>query len=92
MLLVTARKELPECPREIPWSFIAPYEAQVQRNHGQTLEHLAERGGLDPSEIRCAVEGKGLFDERTMSTEWPARSKRDIAWLIAAVSITGEGA
>lgn len=31
----------------IPWSSIAPFENQAQRNHcGQTLEHLAGRGGL----------------------------------------------
>ena len=30
----------------IPWSVIAPHEAQCQKNHGQSLERLAERGGL----------------------------------------------
>lgn len=38
----------------IPWSVIAPCEAQAKRNHDQTLERLAERGGLDSGEA-CAV-------------------------------------
>jgi len=35
----------------IPWVVIAPCDRQCQRNHGrQTLEHIAERGGLGVSE------------------------------------------
>lgn len=30
----------------IPWDLIAPHEQQAQRNHGQSLKRLAERGGL----------------------------------------------
>lgn len=30
----------------IPWAAIAPHEQQAQKNHGQTLARLAERGGL----------------------------------------------
>jgi hypothetical protein len=30
----------------IPWSILAPHEAQAQRNHQQSLERLASRGGL----------------------------------------------
>jgi hypothetical protein len=41
----------------IPWASIAPYDGQAQRNHSQTLERLAERGGLDVHEalhvMRC---------------------------------------
>ena len=35
----------------IPWSVIASHEAQAQRNHDQTLQRLAERGGLSPCEL-----------------------------------------
>jgi hypothetical protein len=35
----------------IPWSIIAPHEEQARRNHGgQSLDRLAQRGGLDPIE------------------------------------------
>ena len=30
----------------IPWESIAPHEAQALKNHGQSLEKLASRGGL----------------------------------------------
>lgn len=34
----------------IPWSVIAPHERQARTNHDQTLERLAQRHGLDPTE------------------------------------------
>lgn len=43
---------------EIPWGFIAPHEAQAQRNHGQTLERLAQRGGLAAPEAIDIIEGR----------------------------------
>lgn len=70
------RKAHPECPRSIPWDRIAPHEAQAKHNHDQTLERLAQRGGLGPGEIRCAVEGVRL---RTRTYD----EGRDTAWLIA---------
>lgn len=47
------------CPRSVPWSFVAPHEAQARANHDQTLERLAERGGLSPSELVAVVRGEG---------------------------------
>ena len=35
----------------IPWDILAPHEARALRNHGQTLEQLAARGGLGWVEI-----------------------------------------
>jgi hypothetical protein len=46
--------------RSVPWRFIETHRAQAERNHGQTLERLAERGGLTPAEMLCAIEGKSL--------------------------------
>ena len=45
----------------IPWSLIAPHEARAQRNHSQTLERLAERGGLSAFEAVCCLTDKDLF-------------------------------
>lgn len=42
----------------IPWALIEPFERQAKANHGQTLERLAERGGLSPGEALAIVEGK----------------------------------
>ena len=43
----------------IPYNIIAPHEAQAMRNHGgQTLQRLAERGGLDWTEILAVLHDK----------------------------------
>jgi len=39
----------------IPWEMIAPYEGQALANHGQSLEDLARRGGLDPAEALAVL-------------------------------------
>jgi hypothetical protein len=45
-----------DCPLDVPWSLVAPHEEQALRNHGQTLERLAERGGLSPAELVAVLE------------------------------------
>lgn len=47
------------CPRSVPWAFVAPHEQQAKLNHSQTLERLAQRGGLSPSELVAVVRGEG---------------------------------
>lgn len=42
----------------LPWSLIAPHEAQAIKNHGQTLERLAERGGLGFAEAAAILEDR----------------------------------
>ena len=37
-------------PIYVPWCIFIGHERQVDKNHGQTLERLAERGGLHPTE------------------------------------------
>lgn len=44
----------------IPWAMIAPHEAQARKNHDQTLERLAQRGGLSPAEALCVMDGTSL--------------------------------
>ena len=45
--------------RFVPWSLVAPHEAQAMRNHGgQDLKRLAERGGLAPSELVAVIEDR----------------------------------
>jgi len=48
----------PEAPESVPWRLLAPHEAQALKNHGQTLERLAERGGLCLSEIVAVLEDR----------------------------------
>jgi len=47
------------CPESVPWSLLAPHEKQAWRNHSQTLERLAARGGLAVSEMVWIIEGRG---------------------------------
>lgn len=47
------------CPSSIPWEAIAPYDGQAKYNHGgQSLERLAERGGLSPLEAYLVMTGR----------------------------------
>jgi hypothetical protein len=46
------------CPRAIPWDLIAPFEAQALINHDQSLQRLAERGGLSPDEMLAVMENR----------------------------------
>lgn len=57
----TARWEALGCPRSVPWSLLAPHEAQALANHDQTLERLAQRGGLSPFEMVLVIEDKRLY-------------------------------
>lgn len=45
-------------PTSVPWDWIARFSGQCKINHYQTLEHLAERGGLSPQEMWAVVHGK----------------------------------
>ena len=45
-------------PVYIPYNIIAPHEAQAIRNHSQTLQRLAERGGLDWTEALAVLNDK----------------------------------
>lgn len=56
------------CPSRVPWSFVAPHEGQALRNHDQTLERLAQRGGLGAEELVAVVRGE-RWRERTFKTE-----------------------
>ncbi len=41
----------------VPWEVLEPHESQALKNHNQTLQRLAERGGLDAGEAWCVVQG-----------------------------------
>lgn len=41
----------------VPWEVMRPHESMAQKNHSQTLQQLAERGGLAPGEAWCVVSG-----------------------------------
>ena len=64
-------------PRSVPWAFVETFREQAYRNHEQTLERLAERGGLAPGEMYAAAHGLGIRDILTIDEQMA------IDWLIA---------
>jgi hypothetical protein len=42
----------------IAWRIIEPHREQANINHGQTLERLAQRGGLSPDELVAVLEDR----------------------------------
>jgi len=44
------------CPRNVPWALLAPHEDWARANHDQSLGRLAQRGGLDPTEMVAILE------------------------------------
>jgi hypothetical protein len=79
------RSRMIACPSSIPWSLIEPHAKQAQRNHDQTLERLAERGGLSPSEA-IAV----LADRQWTSIEL-TESVRQLTALVDSWQTRAEG-
>ena len=72
------RQQQYSCPRSVPWSLLAPHEEQAQVNHDQSLERLAQRGGLDPTEMVAILE-----DRKWMSMEFPEAVDRLNALVLA---------
>lgn len=57
----------------VPFALLLPFEAQAKRNHYQTLERLAERGGLSWVELVAIVEGWNLHECDMGRKPWPAK-------------------
>ena len=84
-------REHPDCPKEVPWALVEPCRVRAQKNHSQTLERLAERGGLSPAELRCALENKELRHYFPLSSYDAKRAAEDIVWLCDLVKRGGGG-
>ena len=73
--------------KAVPWDFMAPHAVQAKDNHDQTLERLAERGGLSPHEALCVIRRVGIF------CEWPVEPEGLLIRYLARhlkVSVSGE--
>lgn len=55
-VLLTEREARGMSRYTVPWSLLAPHEEQALRNHSQSLDTLARRGGLAPSEMVAVLE------------------------------------
>ena len=56
----------------IPWEVIEIHEHQALINHGQTLQRLAERGGLSWGEASAVLDDR-RFDKR----DWDMKTSRE---------------
>lgn len=56
------RKNYEDCPKSIDWEFLEPHRRQATKNHYQTLERLAERGGLSADELVAVLEDRPWRD------------------------------
>lgn len=50
----------------LKWEAIVPHEARVRKLHGQTLDRLAERGGLGSDEVWSILIGKDVQEVRRL--------------------------
>lgn len=70
------------CVKAVPLAFMAPHEAQAQRNHGQSLNTLARRGGLDCGEAEAAVLGRRLSFGSAIPESEHARARANLMKLV----------
>ncbi len=65
-----SRQKYPELPEECPDAYLPIWaESRANKNHGQTLKGLNERGGLDPVELIAIMRNIGVFDNSLPTEE-----------------------
>lgn len=62
-------------PKSIAWAVVAPHEKQAVLNHRQSLQGLANRGGLSPMELYLVMHDLDLREYRHHTTS------EALAWL-----------
>lgn len=67
-----------DAKQSVPWSFIAPHSERAEKNHGQTLERLAERGGLSALEMLAVVLDLSWNDSEDIGIVFIDRSMQPI--------------
>lgn len=79
-----ARRNRTPYPRSVSWDLVKDHGEQALSNHSQTLERLAERGGLSPKELWCVVHSKRFYDSHeiteALAIEWLRSLGADVAW------------
>ncbi len=73
------RRLFDDCPDSIPWEKLEPHTWQALKNHGQSLARLAERGGLEPSELVAVFERRPW--RKMEMRDAVNRLKQVIGWL-----------
>ena len=72
-----SRRRNPFLPASVPWAVVEGHERQAQENHYQSLERLAERGGLTVVELWAVCTDQSF--PRTHADE--STQVRALEWL-----------
>ena len=75
------RKLRAAMPPSVPWALVAEHEAQCQRNHQQSVQRLAKRGGLSPAELLCVLRDEQFDYTMTDLQAVPQVLQRVRDWL-----------
>ncbi len=67
------------CPTGIAWRVVAPHEDRALANHRQSLDELADRGGLSPKELAALLTGAENVVDYVHET-----SRQEAVWAILA--------
>ena len=59
-------------PDSVQWDLLLPHEEQARKNHSQSLDALARRGGLGPDELLAVLTDKPYpsVDALTYAEVW----------------------
>lgn len=63
----------------IPWEAMERYRARMEKNHYQTMEHLADRGGLGYAEVWICILDIGL-NTGWSHAEWKENAVKAYKW------------
>jgi hypothetical protein len=70
-----------DCPKSVPWYMVEDHARQVQYNHDQSVQRLAERGGLNPIELYLVLHDRPLSDHRRVSMERAVEYLKTLHWV-----------
>ena len=79
-----ARRAGTQYPRSVPWDLVKDHENQAQKNHSQSLDRLAQRGGLSPRELWSVVHDKDFYEVCDMT------EAKAIEWLYSIEGVEWE--
>lgn len=62
----------------VPWAMLVPHRQRAMINHDQSLERLAERGGLTVTEILAVIDDTPWFDAKMKYKSKTSEERQDV--------------
>jgi len=72
-----------EYPASVDWALVEAHSDQAERNHRQTLERLAARGGLSIGELICVLTDRGWWCCHDMSLDEQVATLRSLIEVVS---------